>query len=102
MTRIGHRLADLRASNRKALIAYLTAGDPSIERTVEAVLELERGGADIVELGVPFSDPLADGPVIQRASDRALRRGTRLADVIEVVRSGLRPMPRGPNWTAFW
>jgi tryptophan synthase alpha chain len=64
----------------------VTAGDPSLERTVEVALDLEAGGADVLELGVPFSDPLADGPVIQRASERALGRGTTLAAVLETVK----------------
>jgi tryptophan synthase alpha chain len=85
MTRIGERFLSLRRPGGKAFIAFVTAGDPSLERTVEVALELERGGVDILELGVPFSDPLADGPVIQRASERALRRGTRLAGVLEAV-----------------
>jgi tryptophan synthase alpha chain len=68
------------------LIAFVTAGDPSLDRTVEIALELERGGVDVVELGVPFSDPLADGPVIQRSSERALRAGTTLAGVLECAR----------------
>ena len=59
----------------KAFIAYLTAGDPASGATVPLVLALERGGADLIELGVPFSDPIADGPVIQRASERALESG---------------------------
>jgi len=86
MSRIGARFASLRASGRKAFVGFVTAGDPSLERSVEVALELERGGADVLELGVPFSDPLADGPVIQRASERALRRGTTLAAVLEAVR----------------
>jgi tryptophan synthase alpha chain len=65
----------------------VTAGDPSLERTIEVALELERGGVDVLELGVPFSDPLADGPVIQRASERALRGGTTLARVLDAVRA---------------
>jgi len=76
----------LREEGRKAFVAFVTAGDPSLERTIEVALELERAGVDILELGVPFSDPLADGPVIQRASDRALAGGTTLARVLDVVR----------------
>ena len=64
----------------------MTAGDPSLDRTVEVALAFDDAGVDVLELGVPFSDPLADGPVIQSASDRALRAGTRLRDVLEVVR----------------
>ena len=85
ITRIGSRLAQLKSSGRRGLVAYLTAGDPSLECTPELVEALERGGADVVELGVPFSDPIADGPVIQRASERALRAGTTLRGILEVV-----------------
>jgi len=76
----------LRQEGRQAFVAFVTAGDPSLDRTVEVALELERGGVDVLELGVPFSDPLADGPVIQRASERALARGTTLSRVLDVVR----------------
>ena len=86
MTRIGRRFATLAREGRKAFIAFVTAGDPSLERTIEVALGLEDAGVDVLELGVPFSDPLADGPVIQRASDRALKRGTRLASVLDAVR----------------
>lgn len=86
MSRIGERFAERRAQGRKAFVAFVTAGDPSLERTVEVALELERGGADVLELGVPFSDPLADGPVIQRSSERALRRGVTLEKVLGTVR----------------
>jgi len=72
-------------SKGKAFIAYLTAGDPALEQTPELVLALERGGADLIELGVPFSDPIADGPVIQRASERALRGGATLPKLLETV-----------------
>jgi tryptophan synthase alpha chain len=75
----------LRNLGRKGLIAYITAGDPSPDLTEELVLALERGGADLIELGVPFSDPIADGPVIQRASERALRAGASLRKVLEVA-----------------
>jgi tryptophan synthase alpha chain len=86
MTRIGETFTRLRREGRKAFVAFVTAGDPSLERTVDVALALERGGADVLELGVPFSDPLADGPVIQRSSERALRRGTTLAGVLGAVR----------------
>jgi tryptophan synthase alpha chain len=86
MTRIESRFRHLRSEGRKAFVAFLTAGDPSLDRTVEVAAELERAGVDVLELGVPFSDPLADGPVIQRSSERALGRGVVLADVIEAVR----------------
>lgn len=68
------------------MVAYLTAGDPSPDRTPALVAALERGGADLIELGVPFSDPIADGPVIQRGSDRALKAGTTVKKVLEIAR----------------
>jgi tryptophan synthase alpha chain len=76
----------IRFDQRPGLVIYLTAGDPSLEATREIVLAAIDAGADVIELGVPFSDPLADGPVIQRASERALARGTCLADVLKVTR----------------
>jgi len=85
MTRIGEKFASLRKVGRKAFVGFLTAGDPSLERTAEVAVELEGAGVDVLELGVPFSDPLADGPVIQRASERALRRGVTFARVLELV-----------------
>jgi len=85
MTRISRLFERLRAEHRPALIAYITAGDPSPSATPEIVAALERGGADLIELGVPFSDPIADGPVIQRASDRALKAGTKLSTVLEIA-----------------
>jgi tryptophan synthase alpha chain len=84
-TRIGRLFERLRGENRRALIAYITAGDPTPERTPALVAALERGGADLIELGVPFSDPVADGPVIQRGSERALKAGTHLATVLEIA-----------------
>jgi tryptophan synthase alpha chain len=86
MTRIGRLFEQLKQDGRKGLIAYLTAGDPSPGRTPALVEALVRGGADLIELGVPFSDPIADGPVIQRAGERALRAGTSLACVLEIAR----------------
>ncbi len=83
--RIAERFQAARAAGRPALIAYLTAGDPRPERTPDLALALERGGADILELGVPFSDPIADGPVIQEASDRALKAGTTMERVLEAA-----------------
>ena len=85
MTRIGRLFDCLKRDGRKGLIAYLTAGDPSPERTPALVEALVRGGADLIELGVPFSDPIADGPVIQRAGERALRAGTTLQSVLEIA-----------------
>lgn len=84
-SRLGERFELRRSQGRAALVAYLTAGDPAPERTVELALALERGGADVIELGVPFSDPIADGAVIQRASERALKAGTRLDRVLEIA-----------------
>jgi tryptophan synthase alpha chain len=86
-SRITLRFADLRRSGEIGLVAYLTAGDPSLVATERFVLALAEAGADVIELGVPFSDPVADGPVIQRASERALRSGTTLAGVISLVKS---------------
>lgn len=77
----------MKAGGEKALIAYLMAGDPSLSDTERLVLALEQAGADIVELGVPFSDPIADGPVIQQAAERALRNGTSLKQVLATVAS---------------
>jgi tryptophan synthase alpha chain len=88
VTRLATTFARLRAADERALVAYLTAGDPSLEVTVRLVAEAERRGADVIELGVPFSDPLADGPVIQRAGQRALAAGTTLARVLEAVETG--------------
>ncbi len=85
MSRISSLFERLRTEGRPALIAYITAGDPALDRTAPLVAALERGGADLIELGVPFSDPVADGPVIQRASERALRGGTTLRGVLEVA-----------------
>jgi tryptophan synthase alpha chain len=85
-TRISKRFAELRASGELGIVAYITAGDPSLDATREFVLSLADAGADVIELGVPFSDPLADGPTIQRASERALKAGTTLAGVLELVR----------------
>jgi tryptophan synthase alpha chain len=84
-TRITRLFDRLRAEKRPALIAYITAGDPSPSATPEIVAALERGGADLIELGVPFSDPIADGPVIQRGSDRALKAGTKLSTVLDIA-----------------
>jgi tryptophan synthase alpha chain len=85
VTRIGILFERLRSENRSGMIAYLTAGDPTPDATPGLVAALERGGADLIELGVPFSDPIADGPIIQQAGDRAIRAGTTLAKVLEMA-----------------
>ncbi len=82
-SRIEARFRDLRERHAKGLVVYLTAGDPSLEATGELLAAIDRAGADVIELGVPFSDPLADGPVIQRASERALKAGATLRKIIE-------------------
>lgn len=76
----------IRFDHKPALVVYLTAGDPSLEATCEIALAAIDAGVDVIELGVPFSDPLADGPIIQRASERALRHGTSLKDILLLVR----------------
>lgn len=85
MTRLKQKFADLKAAGRKALIPFVTAGDPSLESTVPVMHALVDAGADVIELGVPFSDPMADGPTIQRSSERALARGAGLRYVLEAV-----------------
>ena len=84
--RIAERFRQLSARGELGLIAYVTAGDPSLDATEQIVIAASEAGADVIELGVPFSDPVADGPTIQRASERALRGGTTLAGVVELVR----------------
>jgi tryptophan synthase alpha chain len=86
MTRLAQTFTTLRQTGERALVAYVTAGDPSIDTTARLVLEAARRGADVIELGVPFSDPLADGPVIQRAAQRALAGGASLKRVLDTVR----------------
>lgn len=86
MSRIETTLAGLKKDQRKALIPYITAGDPGIEETLAVMHTLVACGADIIELGVPFSDPMADGPVIQQACERALSKGCSLRDVLQIVR----------------
>lgn len=87
MSRFSTRFDALRAANRKALVPFITAGDPSLQATVPTMHALVAAGADVIELGVPFSDPMADGPVIQRSSERALARGAGLSYVLECVRA---------------
>ncbi|NLC59376.1 MAG: tryptophan synthase subunit alpha [Armatimonadetes bacterium] len=86
MTRIGKKFQEL-AGGERALVCFLTAGDPSLAASEELVLQVAAAGADLIELGVPFSDPIADGPSIQAASIRALERGTTLAGVLQLVRA---------------
>jgi tryptophan synthase alpha chain len=86
MNRIDQRFSELKAQGRKALIPYITAGDPAPQYTVGFMHALVEAGADVIELGVPFSDPMADGPVIQKACQRALNHGTRLVDLFEMVK----------------
>ena len=85
--RIQQTFKDLKAKGGKALIPYIMAGDPSLEITESLVLALAEGGADLIELGVPFSDPIADGPVIQQAAERALKSGTTLKKILSTVQS---------------
>ncbi len=85
-SRIEEKFKKLKEANQKALIPFITAGDPDLETTKRLVIEMERAGADIIELGVPFSDPIADGPVIQKASYRSLNAGTTLKKIIALVK----------------
>ena len=87
MSRISDRFAELKKRKQAGFIPYITAGDPNLDRTFDMVLEMERRGADIVELGVPFSDPLADGPVNQVSAQRALKAGTTLPKILDTVAS---------------
>ena len=85
MSRVAETFERLRRDGRRGFIPFITAGDPDLETTSALLSELARAGATLIELGVPFSDPVADGPVIQRASERALRRGVGLRDVLALV-----------------
>jgi tryptophan synthase alpha chain len=95
MGRISQTFARLRQSHERALIPYVTAGDPDLETTKTLVREMIRYGGDIIEIGVPFSDPLADGPIIQRASQRALQAGTTMRRILQMVQE-LRPETDAP------
>jgi len=86
MGRIADRFKNLQERGETALVTFVTAGDPDLATTEEVVLELERAGADLIELGVPFSDPMADGPTIQLSSERSLAAGTTLPGILEMVR----------------
>src|SRR4051812_49577467 len=85
MSGIAGAFERIRASGRPGLVAYVTAGDPDLPRTGEILVALAANGADVIEVGVPFSDPLADGPVIQRASERALAGGTTLRRTLQMI-----------------
>lgn len=85
MGRIEKRFRSLKDRGEKALIVYLTAGDPSLENTKDIILGLDAAGVDVIEIGVPFSDPTADGPIIQAASQRALQKGVTLADILNMI-----------------
>ena len=84
--RIDRTLQALKQQGKKALIPFVTAGHGGYDRTEQLVLQMEKAGADIIELGVPFSDPIAEGPVIQHASEQALKQGTTLAGIFELVK----------------
>jgi tryptophan synthase alpha chain len=95
VSRIGEKFAELRAAGKKALVIFVTGGDPDVETTEKLVPELFRAGADIVEIGVPFSDPLADGPVIQQSYTRALRGGASLKGLLAATKR-IRRVAEGP------
>jgi len=85
MSRIADTFANLKRANRRGFIPFITAGDPDLETTRVLIVELARVGATVIELGIPFTDPMADGPVIQRASERALRHDFGISDVLQIV-----------------
>jgi len=87
LSRVAATFETLKREGRKGFIPFITVGDPDLEKTRDLIVELARVGASVIELGVPFSDPMADGPVIQRASERALRHGFGLAEILDVVRA---------------
>ncbi|MGE0864384.1 MAG: tryptophan synthase subunit alpha, partial [Vicinamibacterales bacterium] len=95
MSRISERFAALRAKQQTGLVTYVTAGDPDLERSAGIIQRLDAAGADVIEVGVPFSDPLADGPVIQRATERALAAGTTLPKVLAML-AQIRPAISAP------
>ena len=96
MSRIQKTFAELASQNKKGLIPFFTAGDPSPELTVPLMHAMVEGGADIIELGVPFSDPMADGPVIQRASERALLKGVSVPET--ALDNGTDDVIEPPAW----
>ncbi|MGE5628040.1 MAG: tryptophan synthase subunit alpha [Solirubrobacterales bacterium] len=87
MNRIDSKFKLLREENKKALIPFITAGDPNLETTVELVLGMEKAGADIIEIGIPYSDPMADGVIIQQSSTRALKNGAKIPRIMEAVKA---------------
>lgn len=95
MSRIEDRFGQLRKAGKTGLVTYVTAGDPDLARSADIITRLDRAGADVLEIGVPFSDPLADGPVIQRATERALASGTTLTNVLAMLKT-LRPSISAP------
>jgi tryptophan synthase alpha chain len=95
MSRLDERFAALKRERRTGLVTYLTAGDPDLARSADIIRRLDRAGADVLEIGVPFSDPLADGPVIQRATERALAAGATIGKVLALLK-GLRPEISAP------
>ena len=95
MSRIEDRFTELRKARRTGLVTYVTAGDPDLQRSAEIIQRLDKAGADVLEIGVPFSDPLADGPVIQRATERALAAGVTLPQVLGMLKT-LRPAISAP------
>ena len=95
MPRIEDRFTQLRKAGRTGLVTYVTAGDPDLQRSAEIIKRLDHAGADVLEIGVPFSDPLADGPVIQRATERALAAGVTLSQVLGMLKT-LRPAISAP------
>jgi tryptophan synthase alpha chain len=95
VSRIEARFTELRKARRTGLVTYVTAGDPDLQRSAEIIKRLDQAGADVLEIGVPFSDPLADGPVIQRATERALAAGVTLPQVLGMLKT-LRPAISAP------
>src|SRR5438477_12107393 len=95
MTRLADTFARIRSERHPGLVTYTTAGDPDLPRSAEILMALDRAGADVLEVGVPFSDPLADGPVIQRATERALAAGGSLRSTLALV-GGVRRDVRAP------
>ena len=84
MNRLTDTLDNLKKENKKALVAYLVAGDPNLETTIELMHLLVKSGVDVIEIGVPFTDPIAEGPIIQKAHDRALKNNVSLLSLIHI------------------